>query len=220
MAIAIGNKTFSNSTPGAAFFTISHNQNTGSDRTILAVVTMSNTVNFGTATYDGVTMNTVRNKNFSGMGQRQCTYVLQAPSTGSNTFRVNFTGNQWNNISISIISFTGAGNYGNEIVSGGVSTPNSQSLTIAANSIIYATGVSVNAQSSGYLIGGSTRTNLFAHNTNRQVEGALSATGLAAGAQNVTTVTDFGNITNYRIEITEAGGTPPVTSSGNFLLMF
>ena len=218
MAIAIGNKTASNLNPAASSQTLAHNQNTGSDLTLMVVISMQNSVNFVGCTYNGVAMTLVRNHHFSGLSKRQATYVIQAPATGSNNIVVSFTGSQFNPTSIFACSFTGAGNYGAEAVNGGSTSPNSQSLTIAANSIIYATGISNAAQSFGYDIGGSTRTNEFAHNINAQVEGALSATGLAVGATNVTTKADSGNVTNYRIEITEAGGGG--TTEGSWLMIF
>ena len=85
--------------------------------------------------------------------------------------------------------------------------------------MIYLSGISNNSQSYGYIIGGSTRTNLFAHNTNKQVEAAWSATGLPSGATNCTTKADFGNITNVKVEIQEASA-PPSGNQGNFLMMF
>ena len=99
-------------------------------------------------------------------------------------------------------------------------SPHSQSLTISANSIIYATGISNNAQSFGYDIGGTTVVNQFFANTNKIVEGALGPLNLPAGVTDVTTKADFGNITNTRIEILETSVTPPVTNTGNFFLMF
>ena len=183
MALVDGNKTFVNPTPNANSYTQSHNQNTGSDGLLLVVVTMSNTVDFTGCTYNGVSMTLVRNTNFGGLSQRQACYALTAPATGANDIVVSFSGSQFNPASIVAISFTGASGIGNDGVNGQVTTPNSQSLTVSENSMIYASGISINAQNSNYDIAGSTRTNLFSHNTNRQVEGALSATGLSAGSE-------------------------------------
>ena len=219
MAIVIGNKTASNANPGGSTQTLSHNQTVGANGTLLVVITMANTVNFSGCTYNGVAMTLALNQEYSGESQRTAAYVLQAPTTGANNIIVSFTGGQFNNTSIFACSFTGAGGLDAVLSTGASTTPNSQSLTIAANSIIYATGLSSNAQSFGYDIGGSTRTNEFTHNTNRQVRGALSATGLSAGAQNVTTKADFGTITNFRIAILEAGGGGG-TSSGSWMMIF
>ena len=208
MAIAIGNKTQSNQNPAGSSQTLAHTQNTGSDRGLLVVITMANTVSFASATYNGTAMTLVQNINYGGQSQRCAAYYLQNPDTGNNNIVINFTGSQWNPTSIFAVSFTGAGNFGAFGSNGALTTPNSQSITIAANSIIYLTGLSANAQSFGYEIGGSTRTFEFSHNTNRIVRGALSATGLSAGATNVTTKTNFNTVTNFRVEVQEAGGAP------------
>jgi hypothetical protein len=206
MAIAIGNKTASNQNPNGSTQTLAHNQNTGSDLGLLVVITMANTVNFSGCTYNGTAMTLVQNINYSGQSQRCAAYYLQAPATGSNNIVVSFSGSQFNSTSIFAVSFTGAGNFGAFGVDGATTTPNSRSITIAANSIIYLTGLSSNAQNTQYTIGGSSRTFEFSHNTNRVVRGALSATGLSAGATNVTTAADFGTVTNFRVEVQEAGG--------------
>jgi len=219
MAIAIGNRTLSNLTPGASTQTLSHTHNVGADGVLLVALCMSNTVDYSGVTYNGVAMTERLNYNSGSLSQRWAFYELASPATGANNIVITFTGTQWNPISVVAQSFTGAtvgGAIGNNDVG---PTPNSKNLTIATNSIIYLMGVSTQTQSSGYDINGSTRTNLFAHNTNRQVEAALSATGIGAGSIACVTKVDVGNITNTRIEIPEAG-TPPVVSSGNFLLMF
>lgn len=203
MAIAIGNKTQSNQIPNGSSQTLAHNQNTGSNRGLLVVVTMASTVNFSSATYGGVSMTLVQNVLFSSEGQRQAAYYIADPLTGSNNIVINFTGSQFNSTSIFAVSFTGADGidvFGSNI---GASTPNSQSLTILANSIIYASGLSSNEQNTQYSIGGSSRPFEFSHNTNIQCRGALSATALSAGATNVTTYADFANVTNFRVAVKE-----------------
>lgn len=203
MALAIGNKTQSNQNPNGTTQTLAHNQNTGSNRGLLVVVTMSNSVDFSGCTYGGVAMTLVRNTLFSAESQRQAAYYLANPATGSNNIVVSFTGSQFNSTSIFAVSFTGADGIDTSNSNTSVSTPNSQSLTISDNSIIYASGISSNAQNTGYDIGGSTRTFEFSHNTNIQVRGCLSATGLSAGSQNITTKADFGYVTNFRVAVKE-----------------
>jgi hypothetical protein len=80
--------------------------------------------------------------------------------------------------------------------------------------VIYATGISTSAFT-GIEIDGSARPAEFTHNSNKQVRGVLSATGLSAGSINVKTQVGFGSVTNYRIEITEMSG-----ATGNFMLLF
>jgi hypothetical protein len=219
MAIAIGNKTASNQNPNGGTQTLSHNMSTGADGTLLVVITMANTVSFSGCTYDGVAMTLVRNQNMGTLSQRQAMYILQAPSTGANNIVVTFSGSQFNNTSIFACSFTGAGGVDVHSGNGLSATPHSQSMTIVANSIIYASGVSTQAQSN-YSIGGSTSTLEFQHSTNKQAAGALSATGLSAGATDVSTIATSGDITNSRIAILEAGGGGGGINEGNFLLCF
>ncbi len=221
MSIAIGNKTSANATPASNSQSLPHNHNVGTGGTLLVVLTMASTANFtGTATYGGVSMTLVRNQLFSGLSQRQAIFVLETPPTGGNTVVVNFTGSQFNSTSLYVQSFTGANGYGVEDVNGASNSPNSKVLNIQQNSVIYTTGISDNTQSFGYEIAGSTRVNEFSHNTNKQVEGALSAIGLPSGNTDVITKADFGSITNYRIEIREAGSTPTPINTGNFFQMF
>jgi len=219
MAIVIGNKTQSNQNPAGSSQTLAHTQNTGTDLGLLVVITMPNTVNFSGCTYGGVAMTLVQNINYSGQSQRCGAYYLQAPATGGNNIVVSFSGNQWNSTSIFAVSFTGAGNFGAFGSNGALTTPNSQSITIAQNSIVYLTGLSTNAQNTQYSIGGSSRAFEFSHNTNKIVRGALSATGLSAGATNVTTNADFGSITNFRVEIQEASASPSTDDADFFMIL-
>lgn len=211
MALAFGNLTTSNQNPASNSQTLAVNCSSGTDRGLFVVITMTNTVNFASATYNGVAMTLVSSRQYSGLSQRQAAYYLANPATGTNNLVINFTGNQWNPTSIMAQSFTGVDTTaGVEASNGASTTPHSRSLTISNNSVIYATGISNNAQSFNYDIGGSSRTASFnGHNVNKIVEGAWSATGLSAGAQNVTTKADFGTITNNRFEIKEAVASPP-----------
>ena len=203
MALVIGNKTFSNPNPNATSYTQMHNQSVGSNRGLLAVVTMPNNVNFSSATYGAVSMSLVQNILFSSESQRQVAYYLANPNEGFNAFRINFSGSQTNSISIALFSFTGADGIDTNSSNTSVTTPNSKSLTILTNSVIYASGISSNAQNTGYDIGGSTRAFEFSHNTNIVVRGCLSATGLSAGSKNVITKADSGNVTNFRVAVKE-----------------
>lgn len=208
MAITIGSSSNSNQVPNTNFQTLSVNCTDGTDKLLLVVVTMASTVNFSSASYNGVAMTLVSNRNFSGLSQRQAAFVLVNPDSGTNIFRVNFSGSQFNSTSIFAQSFTGANGVGNFITAGGQATPNLETLSVSSGSVIYASGISNNAQSLGYEINGSTRTNKFTHNTNKIVEGALSANNLTGGSVDVNTIADFGNITNGCWEI-QSGSTPP-----------
>lgn len=216
MALLIGNQTFANPTPGAASYTLSHNQNAGTGKLLLVTVTMSDAVDFLNASYNGVAMAIASQALYSGQSQRQIIYTLTSPASGTNNLDVSFTGVQYNPISISVISFTGSLGVGTSAATSFVTTPNTQTLTITAGSMIYASGVSVSTQVSGYDFDGNAYANLFSHNTNRQVSAALSTVIPTSGSKTVTTRASSGTISNHRVEILAA----PDVLSGNFFLLF
>jgi hypothetical protein len=114
--------------------------------------------------------------------------------------RINFSGSQWNPISIHARNFTGSGGVGNEGRTGGQSTPNTQSLTVSDDSMIMATACSINAISTIQIPQGTNRS-FVTHNTNRQVGTGAISTGQSAGAYNIRTTSTFGSVTNDRVEI-------------------
>ena len=218
MALVIGNTTIANTTPAANSFTIAHNQNAGSDKYLLVSVTMSNGVNFTGATYNGVPMVPIIGLNDGSQSQRVLIYGLATTSAGVNNIVVSFTGSVWNPISFFAGSFTGSGGSGDTGSNSSIATPNAQTLTVSANSLIFATGMSVFGQSFPYTINGVDVTALYnGHNTNRIVEGAYSNLGLPAGSIDVVTKADAGTVSNVRIEITEAGGVVPSNTGAYFL---
>ena len=217
MALAIGTQTNSNLNPGGPTQTLAHSHDVGSDGFLLVVISMASTTDFSECAYNGTPMTLISNTLLSGYSSRQAAYGLVNPDTGSNNIVVTFTGNQWSSTSISAVSFTGSSGAGNTSVVHSATTPNEQFLDISANSVIYAAGISDNAQSFGYEIAGSTRANLFYHNINKTSEAALSETGLAAGSTSIITKADFGTVSNNVFEIKEAGGVTP-TSRRIFLI--
>lgn len=209
MSIAYGNRTSSNQNPGGSSQTLSVNCSSGADNGLFVVVTMASTTNFSSATYDGVPMTLVSNNSYGALSQRQASFWLSNPSTGTNTFKVNFTGNQWNVTSIHARSFTGISSSAPTQISDGLSnTPHSKNITTSSGGVIYLSGIGDNSQSFGYVINGSTRTNEFTHNVNKILEGAWSDLNLPAGSITCITKSDFGQITNNRWSFSEAVSTP------------
>lgn len=215
MAIAIGNKTVANATPGGNSQTLNHNHNAGADGVLLVGICIFNQ-NISSITYGGQAMTSRLNYRSSGLSQRWAFFELANPPTGVNQLAISYTNSIWNPTSVFVRSFTGAkvgGVTGNNDQS---TSPHSRSITVEENSIIYLMGVSVNAQSFGYIINNSTRTNEFSHNTNKQVGGALSQTGMSAGSKSCVTLANSGTISNARIEIREAGSAPVQNNTGSF----
>tara|TARA_R100000541_G_scaffold26_1_gene66 strand:+ start:220 stop:879 length:660 start_codon:yes stop_codon:yes gene_type:complete len=209
MAITIGNKTQANPTPGASFYQLAHNQNTGSDGFLIVAAVMSNSRTLTTATYGGDAMDYVFLKAFNGLGQYTKFWVLENPKTGSNTLRINFSGTQWNPISIYAKSFTGAQAGGNSINLGGASTPRSSNITLSSGSLVYAYGISINAVSGVQIPTGTATGAEFTHNTNRQVRGGLNTSSFSAGTVQIRTTSTSGSVTLQAYEIQEkatAGG--------------
>ena len=214
-----GNATSANPTPGANFKTQNHTQDTGSDGLIIAQFTMSNSRTFTSATYGGVTMTRLYTVNRSGLGQRMAFYYLENPPTGNNTLRINFNGNQWNPISMHIRSFTNSGGIGNSLRTGGVPTPNTQTLTVEDDSLIMITSCSINAITTQQIPQGTNRT-YTQHNTNRQVAtGAISAdVGHSAGVISLRGTSTFGSLSLDRTEIKGLSSSVD-TSGGDFFML-
>ena len=215
-----GNTTSANPTPGANFKTQNHTHNTGSNGLIIAQFTMSNSRTYSSCTYGGVAMTQLYQINRSGLSQRMAFFYLENPPTGNNTLRVNFSGSQWNPISMHIRSFTNSGGVGASARTGGQSTPNTQSLTVEDDSLIMITSSSINAITSQQIPQGTNRT-YVQHNTNRQVPtGAISADGgHSAGSISLRSTSTFGSITLDRTEIKGLSSSVD-TSGGDFFSVF
>jgi len=214
-----GNTTSANPTPGANNYQFTHNQNTGTGRLLIIQLTMANTVGYSGCTYGGQAMTQLHSTNRGGLSQRMAFFYLVDPPTGNNTLRINFTGNQWNPISIHARSFTGSAGIGNEGRTGGQSTPNTKTLTVSDDSLIMATACSINAISTIQIPQGSNRS-FVTHNTNRQVgTGAISANaGFSAGTYNIRTTSTFGSVTNDRVEILGISS-PATNTDGDFFML-
>tara|TARA_R100000544_G_C2225015_1_gene60099 strand:+ start:569 stop:1243 length:675 start_codon:yes stop_codon:yes gene_type:complete len=217
-----GNTTNINPTPGANFYQFTHNQNTGSNGLVIVQLTMSNSVTPSTATYGGQSMTRLYTINRGGLSQRMAFYYLQNPPTGNNTLRINFSGSQWNPISLHARSFTNSGGIGASLRSGGSSTPKNQNLTVQQDdSLVMITSTGVNQILTQQIPTGSNKS-FTTHNTNRQVAtGAISAnSGESAGVINLRATATFGNLTMDRTEIKGLNSPPPSDSSGGDFFVF
>ena len=206
-----GNVTSSNQNPAGSFKTYNHNQNTGNDRLLVVQITMANTTNYASCTYNGVSMTLLYNQNRSGLSQRMAVFYLVGPATGTNTVRVNFTGNQWNPISVLIKSFTGSTGVGAFANSGGSSTPNTKTITVEQDSLIMISSCSNNTILTQQIPTGTNQT-FTTHNVNKQVAlGAISSNvGHNAGSVSLrATVGTGGNVSLDRFEIKGSNSPSP-----------
>jgi hypothetical protein len=217
MALVIGNKSVANAVPSASSYTLSHTQDVGADGYLLVSVVMANTVLHTGCTYDGVAMTEILNIEGTGLSQTWAVYGIETTTTTAKDIVASFDGNQWNNISIYACSFTGSGGVGVALSNGATTTPHTESITVSENSIVYAFGIAVNAFT-GIEIDGSARPAEFTHNTNKQVRGGLSLTGLTAGSIDVITQVTTSTVSNTRVEITEATADNGAQGSFMFIL--
>tara|TARA_B100000963_G_scaffold361392_1_gene396505 strand:+ start:792 stop:1445 length:654 start_codon:yes stop_codon:yes gene_type:complete len=200
-APTIGNGTSANPTPGSSSHSINHNQDVGSNRLLVVLVTMSNTRSFTGANYNGVGMTQLYQQNRSGLSQRMALYYLENPDEGNNTLQINFNGNQFNPISIHARSFTDSGGVGASLRTGGQPTPHNGTLTVEDDSLIIMTSCSINAILSQQIPTGASVA-FVSHNTNRQVAtGALPSGAFNAGTINLRATSTSGNLTLDRTEI-------------------
>lgn len=213
MALNLGNQTNSNQNPGGSTQTLAHNHNNaGGDDMLLVTIAMSNSVSVNSMTYNGVAMTQVRQDTSPNFSSRYATFRLMNPANGNNNIVVTFSGAQWSSTAIFAQSFSGASGTGNTGFEDASNTPHSRNLNVSAGSRIFAMGNSNSAQNFGYVIDGVTQTNVGnGFNINNQVEAAYSQIIATAGSKTVNTVTDFGTITNYRIEIQEVAPAPSPT---------
>ena len=217
-----GNTTNINQTPGANFYQFTHNQNTGNDGMVIVQLTMANSVTPSTATYNGVAMTRLYTINRGGLSQRMAFYYLLNPSTGNNTLRINFSGSQWNPVSLHARSFTNSGGIGASLRSGGSSTPHNRTLTLQQDdSLVMITSTGVNQILTQQIPTGTNRT-FTTHNTNRQVAtGAISSdVGHSAGLIDLRATASFGNRTLDRTEILGLNSPPPSDTSGGDFFLF
>ena len=218
MALSLINTLASNQSPGGTVLNKDFNNSGGTDNYLFVAVTHSN--NTHNVKYNNVAMILLGTTYFSGFQQRVAYWGLANPATGTNTIKITLGNSSWNKISLFAASFTGCSGAGGYVGSGGSSTPNEKTLTIATNSRIYASGMSNGAQSNGYIIGNTSpanvRAHLFSHNTNKIVKAALSPS-LPGGITDVITRSNSTNISNVRIEIQEAASSGG-DSEGNFFL--
>jgi hypothetical protein len=215
MSLTIGNKSLYNAAPGATTITISHNQNTGDGRFLMVSVVNTSTFIPTGVTYNGVSMTLVSSRTVSDVPQWMGLFALSSPATGSNDIVVSYGASMFNGVSVFGCSFTNSDGYGNFGNFDSATAPNSQSLTVSSNSIVFALGIS-SVTITDITIDGSIRPHEFDHNTNNLTSGALSL-ALTSGSKTVSIDTISSAVSNFNIEILE---TAAVANQSSFLMLF
>jgi hypothetical protein len=224
MAIVVGNKTaqLTGFTElGNTRKTISHTQDSGTDRMLMVAISMPTSVsvpNFAGATFNGVSMTSQLNANDASLGQRFIIYTLANPDAGMHDVVVDINpAGSGAQCSFFIASLTGVSGVGNTGSNNNATSPHSRSLTVSEGSMIFAFGSAYNGIDD-ISIAGSSRTLEYNHLANRYVRGAFS-TSLSVGSRNVTITTPFNPVTNQRIEFQEASPPPSGKAEGSWLFL-
>tara|TARA_Y100000389_G_scaffold58770_1_gene54744 strand:+ start:1730 stop:2407 length:678 start_codon:yes stop_codon:yes gene_type:complete len=223
MAITVGNKSTNTTTPGSSsFLTFNHTQDTGSDGLIVIAISMNSANNTTTVTYNGVEMTQRLKYNSSQLSQRYGFWELEAPATGSNQVRVNFTGNVFNPVNTQVQSFTGAEAGGVVGNNDNASSPHSRTRTgITAGSVMMFMAVSTSNISGGVLSVDGTNISKNTLNNNRYQSVGTSTSALSAGSVVciATGPQNWKKMSNNTIEIkAKSGGGGGGSSTGNFFL--
>lgn len=216
------NPTSGTRTFGGTQVTFNYN-NSGQDLIVaLGLTSTSGVPNFSSVLWNGVAMNTVINANRGSLGYREAIFHLPSASTGTQTLTVNLSAVSGNPCQIIIAGIDNSNGIGVTGSNGLNATPNSQNLTISADSKIFgvtSSFVSVNS----ITIDGVSETLLGNANTNRYMAGAFSSSNLTAGSKNVSMANGFSQLTNMRVEILDGGGgggfDPTLPDDGDFFAM-
>ena len=215
MALGLNNKTANIGTPSATTQTIPHVTTAGSNLQMSLTIAMGNAVTVTGVTYNGVAMTLVDTNTATGLSTLIYLWKLASPSSGTNNIVITFSAAQYNPVSSYAISASGAAGVGNTIFDDTATSPNSTTLTVSTNSMIFGLLVAGNNTSHVITLDGSSRTLEYTHNINNYTSGALSATGLTSGSKNVS-VSAGANLAGYYYEIKEFAA----TSTQGMLLMF
>ena len=209
MALVKGTTTLASPTPGAPTTSATHYQEAGDDGYLMISVQVESGSTFSSCTYDGVAMTLVDTIIDTINGSTWALYGLASPSTGTNTVVITFGNSVWQPIGAYIQSFTGCGGIDNTSTTLSNLSPNTQSLTLAANSMLYSCGISLHAVVSIKI---DSVSKAFTHQitANRQFTGVLTSSQTAGSHESsiIMGSTSY-SISNFMVEITEAGGTPP-----------
>jgi len=172
-------------------------------------------------THNGNTMTKIGSNYFSGLDQMEEFWYMDDPDSTGNVV-VTLASAMYNGISITAMGFNDAGGIGVHEFNGGTATDHTETITVSEQSLVFATGISINATDDITIDGDvQSGSGMMPNNANVNdiVSGSWSATNHSAGTIDIITDTTSGNITNSSVEILAAA--PPVGgNTGNFLMMF
>jgi hypothetical protein len=218
MAIVIGTKTSSIlPQPAGTTHTISYTCTAGSNNYLYVVTTTPIAVSYSGVTYAGIVMTKITEQTTLTTNERIAIWQLANPTTGTaQNVVVTFTAGTWDPSSVFIFSASGANGYGNIVFDNTATAPNTTTITVSANSMVFTSLIAGNNVSHNITIDGSSRTLEYTHNIYNYTSGALSAI-LSAGSKNIS-VSSTSDLASLSFEIKEAVTAP--TSTQGMLMMF
>lgn len=216
MAITIGNKTANIGIPAATTQTFAHNSNGGTNQYLYVVTAMSNATTYASITYGGVPMTKIQEQTTSVSNTRLAFWQLANPANGNNNVIITFGQAQWNNVSSFAFTTSGANGFGNIVFDNTASSPNSTSISVSNNSIVFGLEISGNGATNSITIDGSNRTLEYTHNVNNYASGAISQQ-LTAGSKTVS-VAGLSDVVGYYFEILEFAAVVVSTNNSSFLM--
>lgn len=212
-AITKGNTSTDNTNPGDDYVEYTHNHNgTGDNHVLVAMVAINNNNNWsGWPTYNGVSPDhTAINVNMSGaLTFKVLVMAWDNPATGDNTFRINFSANEWNATSSICQSFSEA-TVGNYATNGGTDNANSQTLSVTTGSMVFVGCVVESNTVADITIDGTEYTSLDLNQGSDGRDIAAHTSAAIASGGTITIETDANNstsaISNHRMEILDDSG--------------
>tara|TARA_B110000211_G_scaffold229546_1_gene287498 strand:+ start:334 stop:1101 length:768 start_codon:yes stop_codon:yes gene_type:complete len=209
-AVTAGNQSFAAWNPNATSYTISHNQNTGSDGYLVVVLGFTSLGTFGGTvsgiTWNGVSMTQLQQAIININSGKLAIFELENPATGTNNLVITFSTTFQGSVSSSIFSFTGAQSGGNSEINTGDTTPTNPLFTISDNSMVLGISASNYSTSSIELAQGTARSLLNAGS--QTYYGGICAVALspalAAGTATYEANTSGGSASLALVEIQEA----------------
>jgi hypothetical protein len=218
MALVIGNKTYSLSTPASSLtVTVAHTQNVGADGYLFVVLHMNTSASVSGITYNGVALTQFASVLPSTYSTTWQFWKLASPTTGSNNLVVTLASNQWNPLSLQIFSVTGSAGNGSVLFDNTAPSPNTGSISVSANSYVWGGGLTGSATAQVITIDGSSRPLDYTHNINNYTTGSFSLQ-LTAGSK-TTSISGTTDVAANFFEILESGGGGGI-KQGNFLPFF
>jgi hypothetical protein len=215
MALTIGNKTTSITTPVISTVTFSHNNGGGTGNYLFLLVCTDLSSTYSGVTYNGVSMTQLDERTTTSTTERWAFYRLASPASGANNVVVTFGATPYNPVSVFVVSMSQCAGEGNIVFDDTAVSPNSTSITVSANSIILGAAVAGVNTGKDITLDGSSRSLEYTHNVYNYTYAAFSASGLTAGSKTVS-VSNTASVGGYYLEIKEAAAVS--TGSSNFFI--